>query len=182
MFAMSFEDEEGNRLSIPGEITFSYPIAQLSNETDISEIRVWTMNPNTGWLKLWVNFIYLSLFKSYHEWMNINCEHLHVRARMFKVFGSLLATWNCKTKPKPRADEGVRSIKLVGADNPLKSLFVESILMFPGSTLTRLRVKPASQKYVCSAVLSRQNLNKYTMAKWRWSTLTQTATNRCQQT
>ena len=45
---MSFEDEDGNRLSVPGAISFSYPIDQLSNDTELENIRVWTMNPSTG--------------------------------------------------------------------------------------------------------------------------------------
>ena len=48
MFAMSFEDDNGDRLSVPGEISFSYPLDQLSNDTNLEDIRVWTMNPNTG--------------------------------------------------------------------------------------------------------------------------------------
>ena len=48
MFAMTFEDNNGERLSVPGEITFSYPIDQFGNDTDLSEVRVWTMNPDTG--------------------------------------------------------------------------------------------------------------------------------------
>ena len=45
---MTFEDDKGERLSVPGDITFSYPIDQFGNDTDLSEVRVWTMNPDTG--------------------------------------------------------------------------------------------------------------------------------------
>lgn len=48
MFAMSFEDEDGNRLSVPGDVTISLPLDAISNDTDVSEIQVWNMNPDTG--------------------------------------------------------------------------------------------------------------------------------------
>ena len=47
MFAMSFEDDNGNRLSIPGEITITFPSGGES--TDVTGVQVWTMNANTGW-------------------------------------------------------------------------------------------------------------------------------------
>ena len=45
---MTFEDDNGDRLAVPGEITFSYPLDSFGNDTDLSEIRVWSMNPSTG--------------------------------------------------------------------------------------------------------------------------------------
>ena len=45
---MSFEDSEGNRLSIPGEITITIPQEALGNTTDVEEVKVWTLNPTTG--------------------------------------------------------------------------------------------------------------------------------------
>ena len=48
MFAMAFEDNEGNRLSIPGEITITIPQQILGDTNDTSNIRVWTLNPSTG--------------------------------------------------------------------------------------------------------------------------------------
>ena len=49
MFAMIFEDENGNRLSIPGEVTITVTAESLGNNTE--DIKVWTLNPDTG---LWV--------------------------------------------------------------------------------------------------------------------------------
>ena len=48
MFAMTFADENGDRLAVPGEITFSYPLENFGNGTDLAEIIVWSMNPTTG--------------------------------------------------------------------------------------------------------------------------------------
>ena len=47
MFAMSFEDDSGNRLSIPGEITITFPSG--GDGTDVTGVQFWTMNANTGW-------------------------------------------------------------------------------------------------------------------------------------
>ena len=48
MFAMTFEDEEGNRLSVPGDVTITLPAEAISNDTNATEVQVWTMNPDTG--------------------------------------------------------------------------------------------------------------------------------------
>ena len=45
---MSFEDSDGNRLSIPGEITITVPQEALGNTTNVEEVKVWTLNPTTG--------------------------------------------------------------------------------------------------------------------------------------
>ena len=48
MFALLFEDSDGNRLSIPGEITITVPRDQFGDTNDTSQIRVWMLNPSTG--------------------------------------------------------------------------------------------------------------------------------------
>ena len=48
MFAMTFEDEDGNRLSVPGDVTITLPAEAISNDTNATEVQVWTMNPDTG--------------------------------------------------------------------------------------------------------------------------------------
>ena len=45
MFSMTFEDSDGNRLSIPGEITITIPQETIGNSTDSDEVKVWTLNP-----------------------------------------------------------------------------------------------------------------------------------------
>ena len=38
---MSFEDESGNRLSIPGEITITFPSGGAPS--DVTDVRVWLL-------------------------------------------------------------------------------------------------------------------------------------------
>ena len=45
---MIFEDDSGNRLSIPGEITITILPSMLGSTNDTSEVKVWTLNPVTG--------------------------------------------------------------------------------------------------------------------------------------
>ena len=74
---MTFEDDNGERLSVPGEITFSYPIDQFGNDTDLSEVRVWTMNPNTGKTKIQKNVdINFSAFNYFlcNYYMHAKCQ------------------------------------------------------------------------------------------------------------
>ena len=48
---MIFEDDMGNRLSIPGEITVTILPSMLGSLEDAYEVKVWTLNPSTG---VWV--------------------------------------------------------------------------------------------------------------------------------
>ena len=45
---MVFEDDNGDRLSIPGDVTISVPPEALGNATTDEPIKVWTLNPTTG--------------------------------------------------------------------------------------------------------------------------------------